>query len=499
VSTYPTYDMNAQAQQGTGALVPDAPATSTTFMPGAERGVSVTSTSSEPSGPSVPGARIKAVLEDSPAYDAGFEPGCIITAVNGAPLRDIIDWRWESSEDVIELSYVDNDGEEGTVELERNPEEEWGIEFDGVVFDGVKLCRNACTFCFMRQLPANLRPSLSLRDDDFRLSFLSGTFVTMTNVFPEDEARIIEQHISPLRVSLHAVSPQVREQLMGKHAAWGMQVIERLLDAGIEMHMQIVLVPGVNDGEELKRTLEWAYEQQGIVEIGIVPLGYTRHQDIFQRSFNSPYAAVDVLRTIEPFQRKARRARKHAWVYAADEFYRNAYQDRMLDRLPSASFYGEFGMFEDGVGIIRTIVDDWHACVEKGLVSKLAQELQKQGTQAVIVMGYAMMPFFGQLVEASDLNGQLLVLAVENNFFGGNVDVTGLLTSYDVAQALVQGHISPNTVVVIPKVVLNDDGIMLDNGTLDSIREQSGITVHAVSCNPSGFLREILQLIAPNA
>ena len=351
----------------------------------------------------------------------------------------------------------------------------------------------------MRQLPANLRPSLSLRDDDFRLSFLSGTFVTMTNVFPQDEARIIEQHISPLRVSLHAVSPQVREQLMGKHAAWGMQVIERLLGAGIEMHMQIVLVPGMNDGEELKRTLEWAYEQPGIVEIGIVPLGYTRHQDIFQRSFNSPYAAVDVLRTIEPFQRKARRARKHAWVYAADEFYRNAYLDRMLDRLPSAEFYGDFGMFEDGVGIIRTIVDDWYTCVEKGLVSKLAQELQKQGKQAVVVMGYAMMPFFGQLVEASDLNGQLRVLAVENNFFGGNVDVTGLLTSYDVAHALAQENINPTSVVVIPKVVLNDDGIMLDNGTLEDIHAQCGITVHAVSCNPSGFLREILQLITSNA
>ena len=445
-----------------------------------------------------PAAIISAVLEDSPAYDAGFEPGCRITAVNGAPLRDIIDWRWQTSEDVIDISYVDLEGDEGTVTLERYPDEDWGFEFDGVVFDGIKLCRNACAFCFMRQLPANMRPSLSLRDDDFRLSFLSGTFVTMTNVTAEDEARIVEQRISPLRVSLHAVSEEVRARLIGKHAPWGMQVIERLLDRGIEMHAQIVLVPGVNDGEELARTLEWAYAHPGIVEVGIVPLGYTRHQDIFQRSFNSPYAARDVLRLIDRYQRNALRHRGHAWVFAADEFYRNAYQENMLDKLPSADFYGDFGMLEDGVGIIRTFVDDWNECVESGLASKLASALQRADKRAVIVVGYAMMPFFGQLVEASPLAEYLRVLPVENRFFGGNVDVTGLLTSYDIAQALIeQNELGPKGahIVAVPKVVLNDDGVLLDDGTLGEICEQTGIAVHAVSCNPSGFLREIMQLI----
>lgn len=445
----------------------------------------------------VPSATIKAVLEASPAYDAGFEPGCRITAVNGAPIRDIIDWRWQTSEDVIDLSYVDLDGEAGTVTLERNPEEPWGFEFEGVVFDDIKLCRNACTFCFMRQLPENMRPSLSLRDDDFRLSFLSGTFVTMTNVTAEDEARIVEQRISPLRVSLHAVSEDVRQKLIGKHAQWGMQVIKRLLAAGIEMHMQIVLVPGVNDGEELKRTLEWAFEYPGIVEIGIVPLGYTRHQDIFQRSFNNPWAAINVLKLIAPFQRKARRVRGHAWVYAADEFYRNAYQDRMLEKLPPADFYGDFGMFEDGVGIIRTFVDDWHKCAKAGIVDRLADALRQRDMHATIVVGYAMLPFFEQLVKGGALDGLLRVMPVENRFFGGNVDVTGLLTSYDVARALTQDERrcdEHKNIVVIPKVVLNDNGIMLDNGTLEDIYEQVGIKVHAVSCNPSGFLREIGRL-----
>lgn len=443
----------------------------------------------------LPCAVIAAVAPDSPAYDAGFEPGCCITAVNGEPLRDIIDWRWQSADDVVTLSYIDREGDSGEVMLERYPEEDWGIEFDGVVFDQIKLCRNSCTFCFMRQLPANMRPSLSLRDDDFRLSFLSGTFVTMTNITPEDEARILQQRISPLRVSLHAISPDVREKLIGKHAPHGLAVIERLLEQDIEMHAQIVLVPGVNDGEELERTLEWAYAHPAMVEVGIVPLGYTRHQDIFQRSFNSPFAARNVLKLIAPFQKQARSQRKCTWVYAADEFYRNAYQDRMIDMLPSASFYGDFGMFEDGVGIIRTFIDDWEKCEGKGIVQKLSGELEASGKKAVMVVGYAMMPFFEQLVARSPLKDAFRVFPVENRFFGGNVDVTGLLTSYDVAHALT-GEVSNDTdIVVIPKVVLNDNGIMLDDGTINDICEQTGVMVHAVSCNPSGFLREIRNLL----
>ena len=445
----------------------------------------------------LPAAVIASVQEDSPAYDAGFEPGCKITAVNGQPLRDIIDWRWQTSDDEITLSYIDLDGEEGTIDLERFPGEDWGFEFEGVVFDKIKLCRNACTFCFMRQLPAGLRPSLSLRDDDYRLSFLSGTFVTMTNISPEDEARIVDQRISPLRVSLHAVSPDVRQKLIGKHAQHGLDVIDRLLAQGIEMHVQIVLVPNSNDGEELKRTLEWAYARPGIVEIGIVPLGFTRHQSIFNRSFNKPSQAKEVLDLIAPFQKKAKRERGSVWVYAADEFYRNAYTDHLLEHLPRTSFYGDFGMFEDGVGIIRSVVDDWEECVDSGLTDRCAQHLRERDARAVLLAGYAMMPFFGQLVEASVLKDLLLVLPVENGFFSGNVDVTGLLTAADVAQAVSDPNLDllPNDQVIIPNVVLNDDGVMLDDGTLEDVFRETGVEVISVSCNPSGFLAEIMELV----
>ncbi|MEG0683194.1 MAG: DUF512 domain-containing protein, partial [Raoultibacter sp.] len=271
-----------------------------------------------------PVAHIAAVAPLSPADDAGFTPGCVLTAVDGHPLRDIIDWRWFSAEDTINVSYQDEQGDAGVVCLEREAGEDWGFSFAEALFDKVKLCRNACTFCFMRQLPEEARDSLVLRDDDFRLSFLQGTFVTFTNLSAEDEARISEQHISPLRFSLHAATPEVRHSLIGKHAAHGLAACERLLAAGIEVHAQIVLVPGVNDGAELDATLTWAYNHPGILSIGIVPVGFTKHQSTFTESFNDIAAARAVIACIEPFQRRAQSQRGCTWVYAADEFYRNA-------------------------------------------------------------------------------------------------------------------------------------------------------------------------------
>ena len=445
------------------------------------------------------GAKIISVEPNAPAYDAGFEPGCYVRAVNGQELRDILDWRWLSSEDCIELEYTDCDGDTGCIELERDLCEDWGFEFEGALFDGVKVCCNNCSFCFMRQLPKGMRPSLSLRDDDFRLSFLSGTFVTFTNMSASDEQRIIEQHISPLRFSLHAISADVRERLIGgKRSMHGLQVAQRLLAAGVQMHAQIVLVPGENDGEELRRTLEWAYAQENMVQVGIVPLGFTQYQSTFTKSFNDSSDARAVLEMIAPFQQRALKERGSAWVYAADEFYSCAYPNDLLEHLPPAEFYGEFEMFEDGVGIIRSFVDDWYDACKAGLVDKLACVLQQHNVQLRFVVGKAMDPFLGKLIQESKLHGVCEPLSVANAFFGGNVDVTGLLTGQDVAAAIQQDSraAGQSCIYVIPDVVLNDDGVFLDDMLLEDVSCQAGAPLYAVSCNPTGFLVEIIDIVA---
>ncbi|WP_304597383.1 DUF512 domain-containing protein [Adlercreutzia caecimuris] len=576
MATYPGKDIEraAQAARGSasdagapGASVPDAAAPDCALDAGAG--------ASGPSAPCAgcdaaaltpaqaaaaawdgPVAPIAAVEPESPADDAGFTAGCYLTTVDGQPVRDIIDWRWLAAEDAIAVGYIDQDGEAGEVELEREAGERWGFEFDGVLFDKVKLCRNACVFCFMRQLPEGVRPSLVLRDDDFRLSFLSGTFVTLTNLRPEDEARIIEQHISPLRVSLHASNPELRRSMIGRHAQHGLDALDRLLAAGIKAHAQIVLMPGVNDGEALRETLEWAWARPNIQNVGIVPLGFTKHQTALHESFTGPEAARGVIRTIEPFQARARTERGGPWVFAADEFYVNAFGAETPAHIPPASDYGDYEMFEDGIGIVRSYVDEFDEAVASGLAARAADALASRNLQARYIIGEAMQPFLDAMIERSPLADRLVPLTVGNDYFGGNVNVTGLLCGCDIAAAIKAeigkepvsseeegslpkveqggvggcsnrassaangnaqwafpqsedclsklgyppsppGQAPEGELFFIPSVILNDDGITLDDMTVQDIENAAGAPVSVVSCNPLDYLPEIIALIEP--
>ncbi len=464
------------------------------------------------------GAVISEVEPGSPADDAGFTPGCRITHVDGEVLRDVIDWRWRADGGEVELSYIDTDGDAGTIVLEREVGEGWGISFESVVFDGIRQCKNACKFCFERQLPAHMRSSLSMRDDDFRLSFLSGTFITLTNLLDADIERIIEQHISPLRVSLHAVDPVVRRTLMGKNAHKGIENLERLLEAGIEFDGQVVLVPDMNDGDVLDETLAWAYERPGILNVGIVPLGFTRHQTDFVKSFDAPPDAERLIEQIKPFQRRALAERGTPWVFAADEFYRNAYGADVLSMLPGEEFYGDFGMFEDGIGIIRSAVDDFRAAVSAGEADHAARALDERGVSAAYICGEAMMPYIGIVVEESPLAGRLTPMPVKNGFFGGNVNVTGLLCGVDVAKGITADAASrcagaprrsassvnlaahpTRRLYLVPKIIFNADGVTLDDWTLDEIKAHVPADVapwvFAVAVNPINYMQDIVEIV----
>ncbi len=443
-----------------------------------------------PGNPARPEAVILEVEEDSPAYDAGFEPGCKITAVNGQPLRDVLDWQWYSADDEIELSYIDLDGEAGDIVLEREEGESWGITFDGAVFDGIRTFRNACVFCFMRQLPEESRDTLVLRDDDWRLSFLQGNFVTLTNLSEEDCELIIERQISPLRVSLHCITPELRKKMIGKHAPHGVAMLERLLAGGIQVHAQIVLVPDLND-DELKKTLAWAYTHEGIENVGIVPLGFTKHQTRFEKSFNEPDDARAVVESVEPFQAYALEERGHPWVHLADEFYCNAYPGDVLRHIPPASNYGDFSMFEDGIGIVRSQIMEWEEASEQ--IEHLARVLEEEDARVYYVLGEAQRDCSAALMNESPLAGRLVPLLVKNEYFGGNVDVTGLLCGCDVAHAI--RGVSAHDFVVLPRIMFNSDGVTLDDMTVDEIRDTAGFPVTVVSCSVPEYLAQIEELV----
>ena len=403
------------------------------------------------------GALVVAVAPDSPAYDAGIERGMRVLEVNGVALLDMIDWLWEASDAVCELTVLDpRDGVAETAVLERLPGEDWGIEFDGAVFDGMRTCVNACTFCFMRMLPPHMRGTLYIRDDDYRLSFLQGNFVTLTNLDEQDIERIISHRLSPMNVSLHAVSPEVRQRLMGRNAARGMEALERLIDADIEIHAQVVLVPGENDGEELNRTLSWCAARPQVTSLGIVPLGYTRFQTRFQASFSDdPASARAVIEQVRPFQEAARERCGRTVFQLADEFYLDASIE-----VPPADSYDGYPQYYDGIGMIRSYLDEAADVLASSSdeLARIHKHLEREGRQLVVLSGAAAAETVGGFVASPQLGGR--VATIVNEYFGGNVDVTGLMCACDILEQLPDDL--SQVMLIVPDVIFNADGMTLD-------------------------------------
>lgn len=420
-------------------------------------------------------AVIASVDEGSPAYLAGLEPGMVLVEVEGEPLRDIIEWRWLA--DGFEIEVKLDTGEYAYIERELG--QDWGITFTDSIFDGVITCRNACSFCFMHMLPRDMRPTLYLRDDDYRLSFLQGNFVTLTNVTEEDFERIVEYNLSPLHVSLHAVSEDARRELMGRNAQRGIEVLERLLDAGIEVHVQVVVVPDVNDGPELTRTLSWITTHPGVLTAGFVPLGYTKYQKRFTHSFSDdPDAAAEVIELIREFQEDSGVERRNANLHIADEFYLDAGYS-----FPPAFMYGEFPQFQDGIGMMRSFIDEWEASADR--IEDIARR-RAELPAASIVTGTAFARVLKPLIERSALAGKLEVLAVENEFFGGNVDVTCLLTGSDLLPAL--ENAAPSGLVIMPRQLFNPDYALLDDVKLEELEALVAGGIKLCTYTPNSIL-----------
>jgi putative radical SAM enzyme (TIGR03279 family) len=438
--------------------------------------------------PAGPGGRVASVEPDGPAAAAGIAAGDLIVSVEGEPLRDVIDWMWFADSDSVEVRVRDTRDFEHDVVLERDWDESWGLAFDGVVFDGIRECDNACSFCFVSQLPPGMRASLHVRDDDFRLSFLAGNFVTLTNLSDDDVARIIDQRLSPIYVSLHAVDSEVRRRLLcptGEDRA--LETMDRLLDAHIALHVQIVLVPGTNDGEVLERSLQWLAKRDGIESVGIVPVGTTRYQTRIERWIDTPEAAAAVLAQLGPWRERMRTERGVSWVYAADELYLAAGAE-----MPAWDDYDGFPQFENGIGMVRAFVDE--AKEELEALAPAPTALPAYAPRVMLVTGTFFAPVLTGLAPALARTGCAVdVLAVANDLLEGNVGVAGLLGGGDVARA-VAGHWADADVFLAPEVMVNDDGLLLDDLTISGVAAQAGADVRLVSCDAAGLVSALTGL-----
>lgn len=402
-------------------------------------------------------AIISEVLEDSIAQELEFEKGDKIISINGEKPQDMIDYRYMMCDEEIEIEIEKSNGEIEIYEIEKDFDEDLGVVFESAVFDRIKPCTNHCIFCFVDQQPEGLRKSLYIKDDDYRLSYLQGTYVTLTNLTSKDRERIERLHLGPLYVSVHTTNPELRKQMLNNpKAANILEDLKWLKKADIPIHAQVVLCPGYNDGEELERTLsDFAKFKSIIQSVAIVPVGITKfHKN--NLNLLTKENALNVIKQVEDFNKKVK---KHL-AMASDEFFLKADYP-----IPEKEYYGSFSQIEDGVGALRLLMDDFEE-TKKQLPSKI----KSAKTITFATTPSAQKVITGIVEELNKIeNLSCNVVTLKNNFFGDNVIVAGLITGKDLIAQLKDKKIEN---LIIPSIMLrpytND---FLDNVTVEEVEK----------------------------
>ncbi len=427
------------------------------------------------------GAEITEVAPASLGAELELEAGDRITKVNGRAVRDYLDFRFQTSgETKLVVEVRRKSGEDWELDIARAESEDFGLSFEQIV---PRQCANECIFCFCKGNPTDARPSLFVRDEDIRLSFLYGNYTTLTSLTEDELQRIIEQRLSPQYVSVHATDLDVRAYLLGvdKQRADITSKLARLLDAGINIHAQVVLCPGINDGEILRGTIDdLAADYPRITSVAIVPLGLTRYNTDARLTPVTPEFCRSVIRQVTRIQKELRKRLGTTFAFLGDEIYLRA-----GNSVPGKSHYGVYPQIEDGIGMVRSFENDFDA-----VLKRLERRPHKQPSSVygTILTGTLFAPVIEKRI--ANLNDRfrtrIHVEAVENNFFGGDVSVAGLLTGGDLLAA--RDRIRGDFVLVPKQLLKSDEEIMLDGMKLEELRGEFGLAVHPVDIDSLGDL-----------
>lgn len=428
------------------------------------------------------GLLIEGVAKGSLAAELEIEPGDRLLMVNNYPLRDIIDYNFYSSDDELLFLVRKKSDELWEVEFERVDDEPLGIYFST---PAPASCGNNCIFCFVHQLPRGLRKSLYIKDEDYRLSFLYGNYVTLSNIEPDELARIKEQRLSPLYISVHATDPALRENLLGKTGLTPiLAVIRELAEARITMHTQVVLCPGINDGEALEQTVaELAALYPLVASLAIVPVGITRHRRGLPglEPVTGDYAAK-FINDWQPRMAKTARKLGEPFLFLSDEFFIKAGLP-----FPALELYGDLPQVENGVGMIPLFLS------EAEEVLSAAEKLAP--LHVTVVTGQSPFPYVSGFLETLSTRTGVAIrpVAVANRLFGPEVTVTGLVSGVDIVKAL-EG-VQSGGFLLVPDVMLKEgEGLFLDDMALEELAEKLDCGVISFYSSPDGFYEKLVEL-----
>ncbi|OPL08004.1 MAG: hypothetical protein AVO33_02715 [delta proteobacterium ML8_F1] len=421
---------------------------------------------------------IRGVKPGTIAEEAGIAPGDYLISINSEPLKDIIDYLYLTSDEFIEVLIETAAGEEILYEIEKDPDEDLGLEFESPLLDDVKSCSNQCVFCFIDQLPQGMRKSLYFKDDDSRLSFMQGNFVTLTNLSDEKIRRIVRYRISPINVSVHTTDPELRKRLLRNPKAGRiMEQLGILAAGGITVNAQIVLMPGINDAKALDNTLrDLSALYPRLNSVAIVPIGLTRFREgLAPLAVFDPEGAAGVIAQVHAHQERFLQSMGTRFAFLADEFYLKAGQG-----MPPYAAYEGFGQLEDGIGMIRKFGDE---------VLKGHRRMVLKGRFTLITGTLAEAFMIGLAKELMDHHPQLLlrVRPITNEVFGPDITVSGLVCGRDI---LIQaGDISDSDALLVPDNMLKaDDDLFLDDISLDQLSLQLGKPVKRIPVQGKDFL-----------
>ena len=427
---------------------------------------------------------IKDVYRNSYAYRAGCEAGDTLLSINGNDIVDVLDYRFYQLNSDLELKIRDRKGQVHTVKVRKPEYEELGLEFDTYLMDKEKSCRNQCIFCFIDQLPKGMRESLYFKDDDSRLSFLFGNYVTLTNLTEHEISRIIKMHISPINVSVHTTNPELRVKMMNnRFAGDALKILKRLSEHNIAINTQIVCCPGWNDGEELKRSLRDLYELN-VNLIGVVPVGITRYREGLAKltpfTVEKARETVDIL---EEFGEMCLKTRGKRIAYAADELYIKAGYE-----IPDASFYGDFEAIENGIGLIAQLREDFRDELEW----READDSIKRTVS--IACGTSAAPYLRELMDEAERKYpgvKVNVYPIVNDFFGEQINVSGLIVGRDLHNQLKNKPLG-DALLISSAMLRFENDLFLDDVHIDDLSRKLNIEIYPIHNDGVMLLNAVL-------